>query len=344
MKRRVLPIALALLVPTAAFADPPSPAKGGGDPAAAEVLFDDARQLMEKGKYNEACPKLEESMRLDTGVGTQFNLADCNEHIGKLASAWAGFLEVAAESKSTNQPEREKLARKRAAALEPRLPKLVVDVPAPVSGLEVKRDGILVGAAAFGTAIPIDAGAHRIVATAPGKQWETVVQAVESKTARIAVPRDLPARPGALAAATPIAPIDGGITMTSADTMTSIPPVIEHPGSTQRTLGWVVAGVGVLGLGVGAGFGLSSIGKRDDSRDHCVVDQCDADGVRMRDDAIRSGNIATIATIAGGAALVGGIVLVLTAPKGSRERTGRLQAIPTAAQNGGGFLLQGNFQ
>ncbi len=344
MKRRVLPMALALLSPTAAFADPPSAARGGGDPAAAEVLFYDARQLMEKGKYNEACPKLEESMRLDTGVGTQFNLADCNEHIGKLASAWAGFLEVAAQSKSTNQPEREKLARKRAAALEPRLPKLVVDVPAPTPGLEVKRDGIVVGAAAFGTSIPIDAGTHRVVATAPGKQWETVVQAVEGKTARIAVPRDLPALPGALAAAAPIAPIDGGITMTSAEAMTAVPPVIEHPGSTQRTLGWIVAGVGVAGLGVGAGFGLSSIGKRDDSRDHCVVDQCDADGVRMRDDAIRSGNIATIATIAGGAAMVGGIVLVLTAPKGSRERNGKLRAIPTAAQNGGGFLLQGSFQ
>ena len=345
MKRRVLPIVLVLLAPTAAFADPPSPAKVGGDPAAAQVLFYDARQLMEKGKFNEACPKLEESMRLDAGVGTQFNLADCNEHIGKLASAWAGFLEVAAESKATNQGDREKLARKRATALEPRLPKLVVDVPAPVPGLEVKRDGILIGAAAFGTAIPIDAGTHRVVATAPGKQWETVVQAVESKTARIALPRELPARPGALVAGTAAigAPVDG-VTTTSADTMASIPPVVEHPSGTQRVLGWIVAGLGVAGLGVGAGFGLSSIGKRDDARNHCVADQCDADGVRMRDEAIKSGNIATVATIAGGAALVGGIVLVLTAPKGTREQTGKLRAVPTAAQNGGGFLLQGTFQ
>jgi len=340
MKRRVLPIVLVLSAPTVAFADPPGAAKGVTDPAAAQGLFYDARELMGKGRYPEACPKLEESMRLDAGVGTQFNLADCNEHIGKLASAWAGFLEVAAGSKATNQADREKVARKRAAALEPRLPRLVVDVPTPPPGLEVRRDGVLVGAAAFGTAIPVDAGTHRVVATAPGKQWEMLVQTVESKTARIAVPRDLPPRLGVVAGA----PVDGGVTGTGAETMTSIPPVVDHPGSTQRAFGWIAAGIGVIGLGVGAGFGISSIGKRDDSRNHCVVDQCDADGVSLRDDAIKNGNIATVATIAGGAAVVGGLVLVLTAPKGTREQSGKLRVVPTAAQNGGGFMLQGNFQ
>ena len=38
MKRRVLPtlMVIVLLAPTAAFADPPAPAKGGADPAAAQ--------------------------------------------------------------------------------------------------------------------------------------------------------------------------------------------------------------------------------------------------------------------------------------------------------------------
>ena len=76
---------------------------------------------MQQGKYAEACPKLEESMRLDSGIGTQFNLADCNEHIGKLATAWAGFLDVAAAAKAASQPDREKVARGAGArAREPR--------------------------------------------------------------------------------------------------------------------------------------------------------------------------------------------------------------------------------
>ena len=347
MKRRVLPILLVLLAPTVAFADPPR------DPAAAQTLFYDARNLMTAGKYAEACPKLEESLRLDSGLGTQFNLAECNEHLGKIATAWAGFLEVAGQAKIANQAEREKLARKRALALEPRLPKLVVEVPgaAATPGLEVKRDGIVIGAAAWGSAIPVDSGAHRIVVSAPGKLWETTAQASEGKTARVVVPRDLPAAPaGAPIAAATIGPQPAASEAVSTTTAAQVPngdfppPVVENSGGTQRAFGWVVAGVGVVGLGIGAGFGVSSITKRDESRSHCAVDLCDATGVGLRDDALRNGNVATIATIAGGAAAVGGLVLVLTAPKGGRERSGKLRAVPTAGLGGGGFVVQGNFQ
>jgi hypothetical protein len=353
MKLRVVPILLFLAAPGVAMADPPK-----NDPAAAQILFYDARNLMQAGKYAEACPKLEESLRLDPGLGTQFNLADCNEHIGKITTAWAGFLEVAAQSKATNQPEREKVARKRAAALEARLPKLVVDVVAAPPGLEVKRDAIVIGSAAWGTPIPVDPGTHRISATAPGKQpWEATVAASEGKTARISVPRDLPA---AVVATTALPsggpqPVASGATTTTTTTTSAPPPttppadfpapIIENDGATQRTLGWIFAGLGVASVGVGAGFGLSSIGKRNESRSHCVVDACDAAGVELRNDAIRNGNVATVTTIAGGVAFAGGLILVLTAPKGrEHERAGKVRAVPSFAASGAGLLVQGNFQ
>jgi hypothetical protein len=342
-----LPIALAAA--PALAADPPKSvpsAPSASDPAAAQSLFYDARKLMEQNKFAEACPKLEESLRLDPGLGTQFNLADCNEHLGKITTAWAGFLEVAAESKSSNQPDRERLARKRAAALEPRLPKLVVEVPgaAALPGLEVRRDGVAVGAAAWGTAIPVDPGAHRIVVTAPGKQaWNTSVTASEANTARVTVPRDLPAAP--IAAAGPPAP--NGAPPQPFDNTSFPQPIDESRGGTQRAVGWIVTGLGAVGASVGGGFGLSSLSKRNDSRSHCVADQCDSTGVGLRDDAMKAGNIATIATIAGGAAVAGGLILVLTAPKGtqSRERAaGTIRAVPNVALGGGGFTLQGDFR
>ena len=351
MKLRVFfpTLALVALPHLALAADPPKT-----DPAAAQVLFYEARTLMQQNKFAEACPKLEESMRLDAGLGTQFNLADCNEHIGKITSAWAGFLEVAAGSKAANQLDREKVARKRAQALETRLPKLVVDVVGAPTGLEVMRDGIVVGPAAWGTPIPVDPGTHKLSATAPGKgTWETTVATTEGKIVHVSIPRDLPAAPVAVAPPAVIGPQleprrPRRPTATMATTVvTDFPaPVVEENGSVQRTIGWVVAGVGVVGVGLGAGFGLSSVGKRNESRSHCVVDQCDADGVGLRDDAIRNGNIATIAIIAGGAAIAGGLVLVLTAPKttDSREGAGRLRAVPNVGLNGGGFTLQGNFQ
>lgn len=319
------------------------------DPAAAQVLFYDARALMQQGRYAEACPKLEESLRLDAGLGTQFNLADCNEHIGKIATAWAGFLEVAAQAKSTNQTEREKFAKKRASALEPRLPKLVVDVPRTLDGAEVRRDGVLIGPAAWGSPIPIDPGTHKITARAPGKQvWETTIFAAEGKSARVSIPRDLPSVVVASAPvltapeSTQTLPIAGGTTEGSAS------PASKHArsGDSQRAAGWIVTGLGVASVAVSAGFGFASLGKRNDSRDHCIGDACDADGVAMRDAAIRNGNIATITAIAGGVAVAGGLALVLTAPKKDHgvERAGSLRAAPSFASNGGALFLSGTFQ
>lgn len=342
MKRHVLPVTIALwLAPALALAEPP---KSGAETAAAEGLFYESRTLMQAGRFAEACPKLEESMRLDPGIGTQFNLADCNEHIGKLATAWIAFNDAAGQSKLSNQPEREKIARKRAAALEPRLPRLAVDVTDPPAGLEVKRDALIVAPSAWGTPVPVDPGTHRISVTAPGKQpWETTVTTREGKVARVSVPRDLPDIGGPTVIAPPPPPAP-------AEPVTALAapfpePIVEGHGGTQRGIGWVVTSLGVAGVGVGAGFGLSSLGKRNASRAHCNTFGCDSDGVSLRDDALRFGNIATISMIAGGAALAGGLLLVLTAPRDAppRERVG-IRAVPTTAIGGGGLSLQGVFQ
>ena len=82
------------------------------DPATATMLFNEGRRLVSAGHYPEACPKFEESERLDPGIGTQFNLADCYQHIDRFASAWALFLDVASSAGGTGQQARENLARK----------------------------------------------------------------------------------------------------------------------------------------------------------------------------------------------------------------------------------------
>jgi hypothetical protein len=347
MKRFASSAAVTLLLASGSLAyaaDPPKPAT---DPAAAQALFYEARALMKDGKFPAACAKLEESLRLDYGIGTEFNLADCNEKQGKLATAWSSFISVASAAKAQNQPQREKVARDRAKAIEPRLPKLTIDVPtgAP-AGLEVKRDGVVIGSASWGTAVPVDPGSHRITATAPGKQpWEGAVSASEGKVARISIPRELPS---ASVAAAPV--IVGPPPMAQhndpAPVNTFPEPIVEQRGSTQRTIGWVIGGLGVAGLGVGAGFGIDSLRKRDDAKDHCSGDLCDPEGIRLRDRAIQSGDIATITSIAGGAALLGGLVLVLTAPHGTSRKeapptTGFFRAVPHIASTGGGLSFQG---
>src|ERR1700759_2729062 len=84
---------------TGALLARPAQAESGSDPATARALFADARKLMAAKHYDQARPKLEESQRLDSGIGTMYNLADCWEHIGRTASAWAMFLDTAAAAR-----------------------------------------------------------------------------------------------------------------------------------------------------------------------------------------------------------------------------------------------------
>src|ERR1051326_9215354 len=101
-KRSVLLVVTAVLLAAPVHAEPTA-----SDKAAAEGLFGDARKLMEAGNYREACPKLEASQRLDPGVGTLLNLADCYEHSGRTASAWMEFLEAASAARESGSADRE---------------------------------------------------------------------------------------------------------------------------------------------------------------------------------------------------------------------------------------------
>lgn len=275
------------------------------DAAAAETLFNEARALVVRGDYDKACPKLEESQRLDAGMGTLFNLADCYEHVGKSASAWAAFLEVASAARVAGQPSREADARARAAAIEPGLAKLVIDVSPAVAStpsLVVKRDAIEVGRPQWGSAVPIDPGKHAFVATAAGKKpWRIEIAiAAGTPSTRVVVP------PLEEEAAAPAPPTSTGGVDTAA----------PSGGSTQRTVGLVMGAVGLVGVGVGSFFGWRSFARHDDSLGHCDSSNlCDAEGVSLRDDARQAGNLSTGMFIAGGVLLVGAVVLYVTAPR-----------------------------
>lgn len=367
MKRFALSAAgaLCLAYGSLAYADPPKdPPKGvaattapAGDAAAAQALFYEARQLMKENKFGLACPKLEESLRLDYGIGTEFNLADCNEKLGKVATAWSGYLNVASAAHTSNQKEREKVARERAKALEPRLPKLEVDVPATApQAIEVRRDGTVVGAASWSVAVPVDPGTHKITASAPGKQpWEGKVDVAEGKIAKIAIPalQDAPVAVAAAPAPAPTTPAAGPAQQTTqSQTTESFPePIVESPGQTQRTVGWIVSGLGIASLGVGAGFGIDSLANHNSAKSHCsAANVCDSTGLSDRRAAMTAGNVSTITSIAGAGALLGGVILVLTAPHSpSREKapeTGwnSIRFAPQVGTTGGGLSLQGNLQ
>ena len=168
-------------------------AQSSGDKAAAEALFVEGRKLMEAGRYVDACPKFEASQRLDPGVGTMLNLAECYEKSGRTASAWAEFREVISAARAAESKEREALARERAAALEGKLSRLTIALSPEATGtpgIEIRRDGATVDSAELGTSIPVDPGKHVIEANAPGRQkwYKTIELSDQNKEAQVLVP------------------------------------------------------------------------------------------------------------------------------------------------------------
>jgi hypothetical protein len=295
--RRVLGIATL----AACLAAAPRPAHAQND-AGAESLFQDARKLMDAKRYAEACPKFLASEKLSPAIGTLLNLADCYEKNGQLASAWARFHEAMGLAQRLGRSDREKTARERAERLEPRLIKLTISSQEKTA-LDVKLDGNALDTAALGTAIPVDPGKHTIEASAKNKKpFTTSIDVTErSKSPSVEIPalEDVPhaADTGPKEEPTPKQPT---------------PP--EKDGSTQRTLGIAAMGAGVVGVGVGAFFGLQTSSKWSDAKNHCNGVECDATGVQLATDAKNAGNISTIAFIAGGVLLAGGAALFFTAP------------------------------
>jgi hypothetical protein len=298
-----------------------------GDRAAAQALFDQAVELRDANRLKEACSKFEESLRLDPGVGTRFNLADCFVRMGRFASAWTHFLEVAAATEMAGQHDRAEIARKRADVLVPRLSKLRIVPEAPVGGLEIKRNGVLVGSAQWNTPVPTDPGQHEVVASAPGyKPWSTQFNVVgEGRVSTLQIPPLIEA-PDPPPGAAPGYPADSGV-------------------SAAGTAGLVIAAVGLIGVGVGVGFGVVALDKKSEVDELCPdLDRCTQAGIDANNDGKTAGTVSTIGLAAGGALLVGGMILFLATSVGDDQAdSAQLVITPIASSELAGIAVVGSF-
>ncbi|MBX3181638.1 MAG: hypothetical protein KIT72_12775 [Polyangiaceae bacterium] len=308
--------ALCLFLSTTAGAE-------ASDPAAAEALFRQGRAAADAGDFRTACSKFRESNRLDPAIGTVFNLADCEEKLGQVAAAWTHFQEVA--QRLPPEDERRRIAIARASALEPRLPKLTIQLEGelPPGGV-VKRGDVELTAASFGAPLPVDPGQVRVVVVAPGHEdaeFELQLAEGESQVLKVSVGRALGAEVGD-----------------------------EAPAASAPVLGYVLGGVGILGLGVGAVTGFMTLADKGAADDECPNQRCTQAGYDRVESGRTLGGVSTISLIVGSVFLATGAYLVLSheepAPgaRGSRSRgLPRAALVPTAAPGGGGLGLFASF-
>ncbi len=323
--RLALRPALCALVAILAAATAAGPAAAQPSSAAArraEALFQEGRKLVEAGRHAEACPRFEESQRLDPGLGTLLNLAACYEQIGRLASALTAFRSAEEQARAAGAAERrrEQTAAERARALEGRVARLTITLASGERppGFVVTRDGAPVPALDFGRRLAVDPGPVVIEAHAPGHVAFRVEVSFSADTRAHAV--DIPALAPERASPGPGPGADAGAAGGGerlADPERPRPESPPRSGSSRKRLGLVVGGVGVVGLGAGVALGLSAKGQYDDVP--CTAGDgpptgCTPDELDRIDAARGRGNLGTIVGAVGLAAVAGGAVLWLTAP------------------------------
>jgi len=244
-----------------------------GKPPTASALFREARALAESGNYSDACPKFEASLKLNVGIGTQFNLADCYEHLGRFASAQSLFMAAAEGAHSAGQSEREQAAKARADSLQPKLSRLLIEVPESTPELVVTRNHERVTRETWGVATPVDPGSYLIEASAPGrKSWSTsvVIASTPGDAASVVVPALELASSEQAPAASPD-PDPASLGNSAADANAGRPFEPDPPRRSARRTAYAlsIAGFGLAAMGTGIVLGLEYRSKNEEAKTVC---------------------------------------------------------------------------
>ncbi len=307
----VLPVIVVVLLASA-------PAQAADDP---EQLFIQGNALMEQGKYEDALERFERAQKLDPGVGTQFNIAVCNQKLGHLAIAYRNFVEVQRFAHAAGKTAREDAAKQKLAEMTPLLSYFVIASREP-GEVVVKLDGQIIGKESWAF-VPVDAGPHHVDASGPNRKSWTL---------------DVPAPAGGqhTDVVVPVLLAAEGKTVT----------VTKETTNTRRTVGYVVGGVGVVGLAAAGVTGLmildakSTADKHCPGSDHHCIDPTTGAVDKTGADAVSQGKTLTpINGVAWGVGLAGvgvGAILILTSGK-KEERPGTPK-VSFSPLSGGGFL------
>lgn len=286
-------------------------------PTEADRLFEEGRAFAKEGKIAEACARFTKSFEIDHALGTELNLADCEEKLGHLRLAWRLFLAAADESQRSDDTKRTEFARARAEALAARLTEVVVNVAQPTApGLAITIAGHPMEPA------PVirdrtEPGEIEIVATLPERPtFKTSV----SGAAGASVSVDVPAF--------------------GARVIRVIP---THRRKSRVYLAWGVGAAGALSAIAGTIFALEGRSEYNTTVDgpHCgrvtggVV--CDDVGDVKLAEAQERADVGTVFAIGSGALLIGAAVLYLTAPRD------RVTLVPSATTDHVGLAVRTAF-
>jgi hypothetical protein len=304
-----------------------APARGSGSTEALSELRQ-GYSLKQAGHCQDALPHLARSFQLEPSARAALNLSDCEQRMGDLVAAEAHAAQGADLARQGQNAELASVADAQLAAIEHRLPRLTVKLVDGTPDCSITRDGVALPAAAVGTPVAVNAGAHAIAVDCPGRASRgfDVSIAEGDRTETDVSPGPL------LSAAASTRPVEGAASE-------GTPSPVSRAAGHTKVAPVVVMGVGAAGLAVGLFAALEA-----NSEHAKLLANCNPDGacpVSERDDIGAFHTLRTVSTVAyalGGAALVGGAVWWLLTPSAQPNPVAaRLWIAPGAVGLGGRF-------
>jgi hypothetical protein len=333
----IRPRAVALMfVPALALAwCSPALAQSDRELATRRDLIAQAGVLSDQGNHAEALALAKRAAAIKMTPSLRLFLAGEQSKLQLVAEAYGNSRQCSVEAEAdTHLNSRERIlaaCKELEESLGKHVGRLTVTVSgAPGASVKVSVGGEEISSALLGEPYVVSPGKLTVAATAAGfLPFSTEIEVPDGGSAKVEV--ELQPDPSTQPCATGQERVGGVcvvvVPVVAAPIETAPPPPVivapTHRSSTRRTWSLALGGAGVVGLGLGSALGLAAISAKSAAKGECPSGTgCPAQAVHDERTTLALANASTVAFVAGGVLLAGGLALYLTAPRDPSLRIG----------------------
>lgn len=302
-------------------------AQSDDDRAGARVAATEGVKASNEKRWAEAADLFSRAESLVHSPVHLLYLARAQEKLGRLVKARENYNRILREKVTADSPDAfrqaQASAQQEVGAVEARLAAVTVKVEGEKGAVTVTMDGEKVPPALIGLPVPVDPGNHTFQATGTDLKSDPVAVTV-AEGGRNAVTLVVKAAPGSVDpfAAAPVATTPSATPATTGPSSGPTAPATPPPGPESsgsnglKIGGYVALGVGVVGVGVGTLFLLSSRSKKSDADDLCsgpagCPESKKSEVESLDKDYKNAGTLSVVGYAVGGAGLITGVTLLV---------------------------------
>jgi hypothetical protein len=305
----------------------------------ARTLFREGVALSAANNWAAALAKFKAVAQVKMTAQVAFNIAECEEKLGKLVSALGNYRLAKSSAADSNAKDVTAQVDARIAALEQRIPTLTIQRGTHAESASIELDGMELGTPQIGSPIPVDPGPHVIVGKSGdqvGSRQTVTIAEQEAKKAIVNLQPSASIEPSGAAGRPP------------EDVPPDAPPAAK---GRSKVPGAVVTAIGGASIVAGVVFLVLRQGTIADLDAACGGDSsCPPDAESTSDKGKLYTGLAEATLAIGVIGVATGIVLIATsgpskpAPSPTAARHEKLRFLSGAPNaNVGGLSLRGSF-